>query len=168
MASGIVAEGITQLQRNAALQGLLDTASFKFITSLVGLSLSILYAIFWRSFCLRQIERKLSGFLADLESRLPLRTATAAQEETNALAQRQLTQLETFSNDLAGAAMEVVPPGPKVEAVVTTPTTAILEPRMDIHKNARTTGGGQKHARDGLLSAEHGVDRRSLSGRRDE
>src|SRR6476619_7851241 len=35
--------------------------------------------------------------------------------------------------------MEVVPPGPKVEAVVTTPTTALLEPRMDIHKNARTT-----------------------------
>ena len=40
---------------------------------------------------------------------------------------------------LAVAAMEVVPPGPKVEAVVTTPTTALLEPRMDIHKNARTT-----------------------------
>lgn len=101
MASGIVAEGITQLQRNAALQGLLDAASFKFITSLVGLFLSIGYVIFWRKVCLRRTERALSGFLADLESRLPLRTATAAQEETNALAQRQLTQLETFSNDLA-------------------------------------------------------------------
>lgn len=101
MASGIVAEGITQAQRNVALQGLLDTASFKFITSLVGLFLSIGYVIFWRNVCLRRTERALNGFLADLASRLPLLTATAAQEETNALAQRQLTQLETFSNDLA-------------------------------------------------------------------
>jgi transposase InsO family protein len=35
--------------------------------------------------------------------------------------------------------MEVVPPGLTVEAVVTTPTTPSLEPRMDIHQNARTT-----------------------------
>ncbi len=35
--------------------------------------------------------------------------------------------------------MEVVPPGLRVEAVVTTPTTPSPEPRMDIHKNARTT-----------------------------
>jgi hypothetical protein len=34
---------------------------------------------------------------------------------------------------------EVVPLGLTVEAVVTTPTTADQEPRMDIHKNARTT-----------------------------
>jgi len=34
------------------------------------------------------------------------------------------------------AAMEVVPPGLKMEAVVTTPATALLEPQMDIHKNA--------------------------------
>ncbi len=35
--------------------------------------------------------------------------------------------------------MEVVPPGLRVEAVVTTPTTHQPEPRMDMHKNARTT-----------------------------
>ena len=40
---------------------------------------------------------------------------------------------------LVVVAMEVVPPGLRVEAVVTTPTTPISEPRMDIHKNARTT-----------------------------
>ena len=101
MAGGIVAEGITQTQRNFALQGLLDTASFKFITSLVGLFLSIVYALFWRKVCLRRAERALTGFLSDLDILLPLRTTTAAQEETNELTQRQLTQLETFSNDLA-------------------------------------------------------------------
>ena len=35
--------------------------------------------------------------------------------------------------------MEVVPPGLKVEAVITTPTTPSPEPRMDIHQKARTT-----------------------------
>src|ERR1700710_87721 len=40
---------------------------------------------------------------------------------------------------LVVAAMEVVPPGLKVEAVVTTPTISIQDPRMDIHQNARTT-----------------------------
>ncbi len=73
MAGGIVAEGISQSQRNLALQGLLDTASFKFITSLVGLALSIAYAIFWRKTCLRPAERALSAFLTDLERLMPLR-----------------------------------------------------------------------------------------------
>ena len=101
LAGGMVAEGISQTQRNMELQRLLDTASFKFITSLFGLLLSICYALFWRKGCLRPTERLLSAFLADLEARIPLRTPTAAQEETNDIAQRQLTQLETFSNDLA-------------------------------------------------------------------
>src|SRR5271155_5075462 len=35
--------------------------------------------------------------------------------------------------------MEVVPPGLGWEAVVARPTTDSPEPRMDIHKNARTT-----------------------------
>lgn len=109
MAGGIVAEGISQTQRNVALQGLLDTASFKFVTSLAGLFLSISYAIFWRRFCLRPTELALSVFLVDLGIRAPLRTPTAAQEEANEIAERQLTQFATFSNDLAvsiGSAMD--------------------------------------------------------------
>jgi hypothetical protein len=101
MASGVVAEGISQTQRNAALQGLLDAASFKFITSIAGLLLSISYGLFWRQVCLRRIDRALSEFLVDLEARIPLRTTTAAQEEANVLAERQLTQLDAFSNNLA-------------------------------------------------------------------
>ena len=47
--------------------------------------------------------------------------------------------MTSWSVRLDVAAMEVVPPRLKVEAVVTTPTTPSLEPRMDIHQNARTT-----------------------------
>ncbi len=43
-----------------------------------------------------------------------------------------------LGNALSVAAMEVVPPGPKVEAVATTPTTAILEPRVKKRPNHAT------------------------------
>lgn len=99
-ASGIVAENASQAERSHALQGLLDAAAFKFITSLAGLLLSIYYAIFWRWRC-RLVERYIDGFLTDLEYRLPFRTATVAQEEANDLAKHQLETLQTFSNDLA-------------------------------------------------------------------
>lgn len=95
-ASDVVAAGISQTARNLALHGLLEAASFKFVTSLVGLGLSIAYALFWRQYCLREVERALSGFLTDLENRVVLLTPTAVQQETNELAQRQLDQLEAL------------------------------------------------------------------------
>jgi hypothetical protein len=100
-AGGVVAEGISQAGRNAALHGLLDAASFKFVTSLFGLGLSIAYTLFWRQICLRRIDHALSGFLTELEVRVPLLTPTASQEETTELARRQLGQLEMFNTDLA-------------------------------------------------------------------
>ena len=45
-AGGIVAANATQDTRNAALRGLLNAASFKFVTSIAGLFLSIGYALF--------------------------------------------------------------------------------------------------------------------------
>ena len=70
---------------------------------------------------------------------------------------------------LAVAAMEVVPPGPKVEAVVTTPTTAILEPRRDIHKcpNDATQSNADRRASGPGLVGRVGGDspgRESASG----
>ncbi len=102
-ASAVVADNVTQTDRTHALQQLLDLASFKFITSLFGLGLSILYTWFWKAYCLRRIDRAIAGFVQDLNQRIPLCTELAAQEEANALAERQLTQLETFSTDLAVA-----------------------------------------------------------------
>jgi len=106
-AGGIISGG-DQAGRNNALKVLLDTASFKFITSLVGLLLSILYALFRKS-CLKRIERAIDGFLTVLETRVPLLTPAALQQEANGLLKRQSTQLETFSTDLAvnlGAAFD--------------------------------------------------------------
>jgi methyl-accepting chemotaxis protein len=98
-AGGIIG-GVDQAGRNNALKVLLDTASFKFITSLIGLLLSIWYALF-RKGCLKRIERAIDAFLTVLETRVPLLTPVALQQEANDLLKRQSTQLETFSTDLA-------------------------------------------------------------------
>ena len=106
-AGGIVSAG-EQATRNVALQTLLETASFKFITSLAGLGLSILYALY-RKRRFHLVERALDTFLATLEARVPLLTPAAVQQEANELLRRQSTQLETFSTDLAvnlGAAFD--------------------------------------------------------------
>jgi hypothetical protein len=106
-AGGIIGGG-DQAGRNNALKVLLDTASFKFITSLIGLLLSIWYALF-RKGCLKRIERAIDGFLTALETRVPLLTPAALQQEANELLKRQSIQLEAFSTDLAvnlGAAFD--------------------------------------------------------------
>lgn len=86
--------------RSVALKTLLDTASFKFITSLVGLFLSIAYSLLRKHF-LKKIDRSLDRFISILEARVPLVTPALLQHEANVLLDRQLAQLETFSNQLA-------------------------------------------------------------------
>src|SRR3954464_10810704 len=98
-AGGIIGGG-DQADRNNALKVLLDTASFKFITSLIGLLLSIWYALF-RKGCLKRIERAIDGFLTVLETSVVLLTPAALQQEANELLKRQSIQLEAFSTDLA-------------------------------------------------------------------
>jgi hypothetical protein len=87
-AGGIVSAGADSGARNEALRALLDTASFKFITSLVGLLLSIVYALF-RKRRLQTVESALDRFLAALEARVPLLTPASLQQEANALLERQ-------------------------------------------------------------------------------
>jgi uncharacterized protein YoxC len=99
-AGGIVAPGADQDARNNSLRKLLDAASFKFITSLVGLALSIAYALL-RKHCLKQTDAALDGFLSALEARVPLITPVALQAEANRLLEKQQEQLETFSTELA-------------------------------------------------------------------
>ncbi len=97
--AGDVVAGASE-QRNVALKTLLDAASFKFITSLVGLLLSILYTILVKA-RLKRVDGALDGFLLALEERVPLLTPAALQEETNDILQRQSSQLEQFGTDLA-------------------------------------------------------------------
>ncbi|MEK0081713.1 anti-phage ZorAB system protein ZorA [Benzoatithermus flavus] len=97
-AGGLVAAGADQ--RNDALKTLLDTASFKFVTSLIGLAASIGFA-FARKYRLHAVEKALDGFTAALEARAPLITPALLQQETIRFLDRQTAQLESFSNDLA-------------------------------------------------------------------
>ena len=62
--------------RNAALHDLLGAASAKFITSLFGLLLSIIYALF-RKWRLRVVELRFDVFLTTLRHLLPLKTTAA-------------------------------------------------------------------------------------------
>ncbi len=97
-AAGVVSGSASA--RNEALRTLLDTASFKFLTSLAGMFLSILYAL-GRKWRLHAVDRALDLFLAALERLIPLITPISLQQEQLKLMERQATHLESFSNDLA-------------------------------------------------------------------
>lgn len=101
-AGGIVAEGATQASRNAALQHLLDAASFKFVTSVVGLALSIVYALV-RKRRMRAVEHALDRFLEALDARMPLLTPVAAQQEATTLLAGLNDKIDVFTNQLAVA-----------------------------------------------------------------
>lgn len=97
--AGGVVEG-NAATRNVALKQLLDAASFKFVTSLVGLLLSILYTFFHKH-RLWVVERALDRFNEALEDRMPLLTPASLQQDANQLLDDQSTKLEAFSNTLA-------------------------------------------------------------------
>ena len=99
VAGGVVVGGDPAHSRYE-LHKLLDTASFKFITSLAGLFLSIIYTLI-RNARMRMVEQALDGFDADLEKRMPFATPAFLQHEANNTLNRQLGVLDTFSNDLA-------------------------------------------------------------------
>lgn len=99
-AGGIVAANATQDTRNSALRGLLDAASFKFVTSIAGLFLSIGYALF-RKYWLNKVELALDAFQSALDQRVPLITPVQLQAETNERLRSQAAVLEGFSNELA-------------------------------------------------------------------
>ena len=99
VAGGVVAGG-DPVQSRQGLHQLLDAASFKFITSLAGLSLSIAYTGF-RNHRLRLVEQALDSFTAALDRRMPLATPAFLQHETNEALRAQSTTLKTFSTDFA-------------------------------------------------------------------
>ena len=97
-----------QLRRNAALRDLLGAASVKFVTSLVGLFLSIMYALFRKS-QLRAAERAQATLLDALGERLPLRLPASLQADANALAERQYAEIQRIGTDFfvnLGATLE--------------------------------------------------------------
>jgi len=97
-AGEVVAEGIDQAHRNAALRDLLGSASVKFVTSLAGLGLSIWYALH-RKGRLQTAEAEMSKFLEALQERLPLKTQAALQAEANAILAKQYADVQRIGSD---------------------------------------------------------------------
>jgi hypothetical protein len=87
-------------QSRQGLHQLLNAASFKFITSGVGLGLSIAYTVL-RNFRIRAVEQALDAYNAALERQMPLATPAFLQHETNDALREQSAALQTFGNDLA-------------------------------------------------------------------
>lgn len=97
-AGEVVAEGVDQARRNAALRDLLGSASVKFVTSLAGLGLSIWYALY-RKGRLQAAETEMSAFLAALQERLPLKTQAALQAEANVILAKQYADVQRIGSD---------------------------------------------------------------------
>ena len=99
--AGSIASGeASAIERQGGLKNLLDVASAKFVTSLVGLLCSLVYTYF-RSNELMTAERALDRFLAAVEERIPLATPASFQAETNALLQQSLTVQTQFATEVA-------------------------------------------------------------------
>lgn len=86
--------------RNSSLKGLLDAASIKFVTSLVGLLCSIVYA-WYRSRRLTEADRDLDEFCDFLEEKFPVATSASLQAEANRHLESQRKTLDSLANDLA-------------------------------------------------------------------
>ena len=84
--------------RNAALHDLLGAASAKFITSLFGLLLSIIYALF-RKWRLRVVELRFDVFLTALRKLLPFKTTAALQAEANGLLEKQYAEIQRVETE---------------------------------------------------------------------
>jgi hypothetical protein len=98
--AGDVVAGGDNAQRQQGLHQLLNVASFKFLTSLAGLGLSIAYTWF-RNYRIRLVEPALDGFNAALERQMPLATPAFLQHEVNETLRNQSAALEIFGNQLA-------------------------------------------------------------------
>lgn len=98
LAGEVVAEGVDQAQRNAALRNLLGAASVKFITSLAGMLCSIVYALF-RKAQLRKAEESLAAFFSAVQDRMPFRSAATLQAEGNAVLERQYADVQRIGSD---------------------------------------------------------------------
>lgn len=98
--AGAIVTASDQAARSTSLRGLLDAASIKFVTSLVGLVCSIGFALF-RKGSVKKTEAPIDDFCTLLEARFPLATPAFFQAEANRALEAQRNCLDTLANDLA-------------------------------------------------------------------
>jgi uncharacterized phage infection (PIP) family protein YhgE len=96
-AAGGVVEG-GSADRLQALKSLLDAASLKFITSLAGLFLSLVYAMS-RKHNLHVAEKAFDRFVFVLRGAIPFRSVASLQVEANELLSKQFTEIQRFSTE---------------------------------------------------------------------
>ena len=85
-----------------ALRDLLDAASFKFVTSLVGVFASIIYSLFfrWRRI---GVEREIAELIVDFHRRIFILNPTALLRQIREEGQRQTGCLETMATNVGVA-----------------------------------------------------------------
>lgn len=98
-ASGAI-DGGNVARAQAALGDLLNAATFKFATSLAGLSASLVLT-WWEKTELHRLRRALSVFVRSLDERLSRVTPEAVAHEQLGVLRSQTAQLERFNTDLA-------------------------------------------------------------------
>lgn len=180
--AGALVTAADQAQRSASLEGLLNAASIKFWTSLVGLFCSIGYAIH-RKRSIKKTERALDRFCTLLEERFPLATPAFFQAEANRTLDAQRKSLDTLANDLAqsiGPALDraldtrlgehIKPLREAIEKLATRETEAIgqtLKQMLDLFleklqatssKQLEAVAGRLEEAAKGLESLRFGLD----------
>jgi CII-binding regulator of phage lambda lysogenization HflD len=95
---GVSSNDVSQAQD--ALKALLQAASFKFITSIAGLGLSIAFSA-WKKRRLHAAANAIRELCRVLEMRLPQASALGLAEDMHQTGLKQLEQLERFNHDLA-------------------------------------------------------------------
>lgn len=103
-AASYLAAKVAAMQTEA-LRSLLDAASFKFVTSLVGVAMSLAYSLFfrWRRI---NVERHIADLVADLNRRVFMLNPTALLLQIREENQHQTGCLETMATNVGVAVGE--------------------------------------------------------------
>lgn len=95
---GLASNDSTELQKS--LQGLLDGASLAFITSIVGLILSIIFS-FFEKYLVNNLEEDILKWNEELDRRIERITIQSIGVRQTRHLERQADYLESFANDVA-------------------------------------------------------------------
>ena len=104
-AQGVASESVQDAQ--AALKELLHAATFKFVTSIAGLGMSIFFVIFIKR-ALHDFELDLNTFCQAIEKRVDFITPISLAHASHRELLRQTSELQRFNSDLAFSIAEAL------------------------------------------------------------
>jgi hypothetical protein len=121
-AAQLAATGAGAAAMQAALRDLLHAATFKFSTSIAGLSASIVLALFFRLYAIR-IEASLGDFCEALENKLHYLSSQSLSVQMRDSLVAQLAQLEEINSETFSARL-----GEEIAPAINTALTSALTP----------------------------------------